>query len=46
MSICADCNNKFSLDDGGFLWQGLVFCENCDPEGCPENCDECDRQLA
>jgi hypothetical protein len=30
--ICADCKQEFDLDEGGFLWQGLVFCEDCDPE--------------
>ncbi len=45
MSICEDCKREFDLDDGGFLWQGLVFCENCDPEECSENCEECERQL-
>jgi hypothetical protein len=33
-SVCADCKRKFSFDDeGGFLWGGYSFCENCDPEG-------------
>ena len=30
--ICADCKQEFDLDEGGFLWQGLMFCEDCDPE--------------
>jgi hypothetical protein len=32
MSVCKDCDKKFDLDEGGFLWNGLVFCEDCDPE--------------
>lgn len=31
MSICADCNQEFDLDDGGFLWDNLIFCEDHDP---------------
>jgi hypothetical protein len=37
-SVCADCKREFSFDDeGGFLWEGFAFCENCDPEGCSDN---------
>ncbi len=39
--LCSTCHEQFDLDEGGFLWQGFVFCENCDPEECPENCEEC-----
>ena len=31
MSICADCNEEFNFNEGGFLWQGLAFCEDHDP---------------
>lgn len=31
MNTCEDCKQEFNLDDGGFLWDGLVFCEDCDP---------------
>jgi hypothetical protein len=31
MSTCAQCNKEFDLDEGGFLWAGLVFCEDDDP---------------
>jgi hypothetical protein len=30
--ICADCKQEFDFDEGGFLWQGLMFCELHDPE--------------
>ena len=29
---CRNCKNKFSLEDGGFILDGLSFCEQCDPE--------------
>jgi hypothetical protein len=32
MNTCQNCQTKFSLEDGGFIWDGLVFCELCDPE--------------
>jgi hypothetical protein len=32
MNTCRNCENKFSLEDGGFVWDGLVFCELCDPK--------------
>ena len=32
MNTCQSCSNKFSLEDGGFIWDGLVFCMLCDPE--------------
>jgi hypothetical protein len=32
-NTCANCKREFSFDDeGGFLWRGLCFCEDCDPE--------------
>lgn len=31
MNTCQDCQVDFDLDDGGFIWDGLVFCEDCDP---------------
>lgn len=33
MNTCANCKREFDFDDeGGFLWRGLSFCEDCDPE--------------
>jgi hypothetical protein len=32
MNLCENCRNKFTLEDAGFIWQGLAFCEFCDPE--------------
>lgn len=32
MATCANCQEQFDLDEGGFLWNSLVFCEDCDPE--------------
>ena len=43
--LCSTCHEQFDLDEGGFLWQGFVFCENCDPEECPENCEECSIEV-
>ena len=48
---CAECAREFSFDhEGGFLWGGLVFCEDCDPEAtacycslcCPNGCCGCE----
>lgn len=33
MSKCKNCNDVFDLNEGGFVWDGLAFCEMCDPEG-------------
>lgn len=32
MSICQDCKTTFDLEDGGFIWNELAFCEQHDPE--------------
>jgi hypothetical protein len=32
MNTCANCQSRFSLDQGGFIWDELAFCEFCDPE--------------
>lgn len=33
MSKCADCGSVIDWDgDGGFLWDGLSFCDAHDPE--------------
>jgi hypothetical protein len=32
MNICQNCQNKFSLDVGGFILDELTFCQFCDPE--------------
>jgi hypothetical protein len=32
MNTCANCKSEFDLNEGGFIWDGLVFCELCDPE--------------
>lgn len=32
MTNCAECGCMFDLDDGGFLWYGIAFCEDCDPK--------------
>jgi hypothetical protein len=37
VSICAECNGEFDLEDGGFVWHGVAFCELCDPEEEKEN---------
>lgn len=32
-SKCLDCGSEIDWDnDGGFLWEGEVFCSNHDPE--------------
>jgi hypothetical protein len=33
MNTCQNCLENFSLEIGGFIWDGLSFCEFCDPEG-------------
>jgi hypothetical protein len=33
MSKCQDCSKEIDWEgDGGFLWEGLVFCEQHNPE--------------
>ena len=32
MSKCADCKSDIDWDSGGFIWQGLSFCELHDPQ--------------
>lgn len=33
MSKCADCSGVINWDEGGFIWEGLAFCEFHDPKG-------------
>jgi hypothetical protein len=33
LSKCSECQAVFNLEDGGFLWEGLAFCELHDPKG-------------
>lgn len=33
MSKCTDCDTTIDWDgDGGFLWEGMAFCDQHDPE--------------
>ena len=32
MNNCENCKAAFSLEEGGFIWDKLVFCQFCDPK--------------
>lgn len=32
-SKCSECKEVIDWDEGGFIWEGLAFCELHDPEG-------------
>lgn len=33
MSKCTDCNAQIDWDsDGGFIWEGMAFCDQHNPE--------------